>query len=273
MRELASDLVLALDAVAFARVLGIEPDPWQARVLRSSSKRLILNCSRQAGKSTTTSIRAAHRAVYRAGSLVLLVSPSQRQSTELFRKVQEALSRVPGLPEMTEDSKTSVVLANGSRVVSLPGNEATIRGFSGVDLLIEDEASRVPDALFYAIRPMLAASGGTMMLLSTPHGKVGHFRAAWSGDESWQRERVPATDCPRIDPAFLAEERRVLGPVWFGQEYMCEFADTVDSLFRGEDIDAAVRDDIAPLSFGPPSTPANDRADIVPIRSVFARAS
>jgi hypothetical protein len=271
MRDLALDLAAALDPVVFARNLGVDPDPWQARVLRSPSKRLILNCSRQAGKSTTTALRASHRAVYQPGSLVLCISPSQRQSGELYRKVQGYLRLVPGL-ELNEDTRTSLVLPNGSRVISLPGSEATVRGFSGVSLLLEDEASRVDDDLHFAIRPMLAASGGTMMLLSTPHGKVGHFFQAWTGPDAWERVEVKASECPRIDPAFLAEERRALGPVWFGQEYECQFADTINSLFRSQDIEAALRSDIEPLTFGSTEPTANNtalRSDVAPMKGIF----
>jgi hypothetical protein len=60
-------------------------------------------------------------------------------------------------------------------------NEATIRGFSGVAPLIVDEASRVSDELYQAIRPMLAASGGEILLLSTPFGKRGFQTYKLSG--------------------------------------------------------------------------------------------
>jgi len=92
MVALARDLELALDPVLFARELGFNPDPWQAKVLRWTETRLMLNCSRQSGKSTTAAIVALHRAIYYTKSLVLLVSPSLRQSSELFRKVNEFLN-------------------------------------------------------------------------------------------------------------------------------------------------------------------------------------
>jgi len=145
-----------------------------------------------------------------------------------------------------------MVLDNQSRIISLPSGEATIRGFSGVDLIIEDEASRVDDSLYYAIRPMLAVSGGKIMLMSTPWGKRGHFFEEWTGPNDWQRVKIPATDCPRISPEFLEEERKSLGDWWFDQEYMCEFGDTSDSLFRYDDIEAAFRDDIEPLRLDEP---------------------
>ena len=176
MVTLVNDLVMALDPVAFARDgLGFEPDPWQAGVLRWDGKRLILNCSRQSGKSTIAAILGVHRAYYYPGSLVLLVSPSLRQSGELFRKVSGYLKALEQTPRLLEDNKLSMTMMNGSRVVSLPSKEATVRGFSGADLIIEDEASRVPDDLYSAMRPMLAVSDGRLILMSTPFGKRGHF--------------------------------------------------------------------------------------------------
>jgi hypothetical protein len=113
-------------------------------------------------------------------------------------------------------------LANGSRIEALPGTEKTIRGFSGAALLMVDEAARVAEELYYAIRPMLAVSGGRLMMLSTPAGKRGVFFEAWSGGESsaWERYEVRAEECERIPASFLEEERRDL-PAWiFRQENM-----------------------------------------------------
>ena len=71
------------------------------------------------------------------------------------------------LPVVAE-SALRLELANGSRVVSLPGDEKNIRGYSGVTLLVIDEAARVADELYYAVRPMLAVSQGRLVALSTP---------------------------------------------------------------------------------------------------------
>jgi hypothetical protein len=73
----------AKDAVLMAKRLGIEPDDWQSQVLRSEERNVALCCSRQCGKSLTVAILALHRAIYCAGSLVLVIAPSQRQSVEL----------------------------------------------------------------------------------------------------------------------------------------------------------------------------------------------
>src|SRR5438045_3435420 len=67
---IAADLARALDPVLLAEQAGLVPDPWQAQVLRSTAARVLLLCSRQAGKSTITSILAVHSALYDPGALV-----------------------------------------------------------------------------------------------------------------------------------------------------------------------------------------------------------
>ena len=247
MSSLAEDLKLALDRATFAKRLGLKPDPWQEDLLSSSSDRVLLNCCRQSGKSTMTGIVALHRALYHPGSLILCLAPALRQSQELFGKVltyYRALDRpVPALTER----KLSLELENGSRIVTLPGTDKTIRGFSGAALLIVDEASRVADELYFAVRPMLAVSGGTLMMLSTPYGKRGVFFEEWTDGADWERYEVPAGQCPRIPEAFLAEERRSL-PDWvYRQEYLCSFEETEDAVFTTEMVDTAVSADVAPL--------------------------
>ena len=178
MATLTTDLALALDPAQLVRAAGLVPDAWQERAIRSASPRLLLNCCRQSGKSTITAILGIHTALYQPGSLILLLSPSLRQSQELFRKcltTYRALDR-PIPPEA--ESALRLELENGSRIVSAPGKEGTVRGYSGVTLLIIDEAARVPDELYYSVRPMLAVSGGRLILLSTPFTKRGFFSRA-----------------------------------------------------------------------------------------------
>ena len=147
MVGLKDDLRLALDRVAFAEKLGMVPDPWQEDLLRSGSPRTILNCCRQSGKSTASAVLALHTALYRRGSLVLVLAPSLRQSQELFGKIA-AFYRSLGRPVPAQaERRLSLELENGSRIISLPGTEKTIRGFSGAALLLVDEAARVDDSL------------------------------------------------------------------------------------------------------------------------------
>jgi len=241
---IAADLALGLDPVRLAERAGLHPDPWQRDVLRSTDRQTILLCSRQAGKSTVSAVLAVHEAVYRAASLVLLLSPSLRQSQELFRKALDTYRALDRTVPATAETRLTLELDNGSRIVSLPGRESTIRGFSGVSLLIEYEASRVPDTLYQAVRPMLAVSGGRIVLLSTPFGKRGHFYQTWTeGGPDWQRVKVPAADVPRIPAAWLAAERARIGDWWFQQEYACQFVDTDDQVFSTDLITGALSDE------------------------------
>jgi hypothetical protein len=226
---------------------GMAPDPWQADLFTANAARLLVLCSRQAGKSTVAGAVALHTALIQPRSLTLLLSPSLRQSGELFRKVVELFERVGRPVGVVAESALRLELNNGSRIVSLPGDEKNIRGFSGVTLLIVDEAARVQDALYYSVRPMLAVSQGRLVALTTPFGKRGWFYEAWQSEQAWKRVKISADQCPRISPDFLAEERLALGEWWFQQEYLVEFGDTLGSVFSFSDIEAALSDGMEPL--------------------------
>ncbi|MFN7985906.1 MAG: terminase family protein [Thermoanaerobaculia bacterium] len=229
------------------RAAGLAPDPWQRDALLSDSPRVLFLTTRQAGKSTTVGALAAFEAVFKPGSLTLLLSPSLRQSAELFRKVTDFYRAIPQAPRLVLDSTLRMELPSGSRVLSLPGTESTIRGYSKVDLLVVDEAARVPDSLYHSVRPMLAVSGGRLVALSTPWAKAGWYYAAWTSPEPWERFRVTASDCPRIPSAFLEEERRALPPSVFAREYEATFTDAEDAYFRDSDIERALASYVEPL--------------------------
>jgi hypothetical protein len=93
---------------------------------------------------------------------------------------------------------------------------------------------------------MLAVSQGRLVCLSTPFGRQGWFYEEWDAGGGWERYRVPASQCPRIDPAFLQEEKEVMGR-WYNQEYELEFLETLDALFTHDDLDRAFQSDAQPL--------------------------
>jgi hypothetical protein len=221
-------------------------DPWQAELLQSTASRILMLCSRQSGKSTLAACLAFSEALQRS-SLVLLLSPSLRQSQELFRKILDLSRRLNTTVPIDQESALRLELTNGSRIISLPGTEQRIRGFSGVGLLIIDEASRVADELYFSVRPMLAVSGGRLVALSTPFGKRGWFHHEWTEGDGWHKVKITAEQCPRISPEFLAEERRALGPMWYCQEYECAFVDTLDQVFSYEAVMGALSGEVQPL--------------------------
>jgi hypothetical protein len=247
--------VRALDAIVpsrvdFARSADIEPDAWQRGVRESDAQKILMNCCRQSGKSTTSGLLAAHEASFVPGSLALMLAPSLRQSGELFRTTVQLLKRSTlDLPPIVAESALRCELENGSRIIALPATEATTRGYPAVTLLVIDEAARVPDSLIAAVRPALATTNGRMVALSTPNGRRGFFFLEWTTGVGYERTQITAKDCPRISPAFLEDEQRILGPYRFAQEYLCEFQDSDSAVFSSALIEDAFCDLTSPWSF------------------------
>jgi len=213
----------ALNPAALFEAAGMEADSWQVQVLNSRHRQILLNCSRQSGKSTVCAVLAIHTALFKPRSLTLVISKSQRQSIELFRKIKDIYGAISRPFSTDIENLTTMELGNGSRIVALPGKEATVRSYSKVDLILIDEASRVPDDLYYAVRPMLAVSRGRIVALSTPFGQRGFFHREWSSSSDYQRIIVTWQDCPRITEDFIDLERRSMGQEWIDQEYLCLF--------------------------------------------------
>jgi hypothetical protein len=159
------------------RKAGLEPDPVQVTIATTPGDQLVL-AHRQRGKSRIAAAIALEDACTIPGSLDLLVSRSMRQSGELFRKVKEFYHLTHPLP-LTKDTEHELELSNGSRIISLPASAETIVGYSSVYRLILDEAARIPDETYYAVRPMVARSGGSILAITSPFGKRGWFWEAW----------------------------------------------------------------------------------------------
>lgn len=247
-KEFERELRIALSPVRFTQSLGIRPDKWQEQVLESESNRIIMCCARQSGKSVISAISSLHTALYLPGQLILLISASHRQSQELFKKVLYYLNKLETRPYLTEENKLSLQLANRSRIVSLPSKGDHIRGYSGVNAIFIDEASRVADELYHALRPMLSVSKGRLVLLSTPYGKRGFFYEQFTKPtELWLKIEVKGTDCPRLSKETLAAEKANLGSLIYSQEYDCQFIEVGDFVFNYADLENCLTDDIEPL--------------------------
>jgi hypothetical protein len=197
-------------------------DPWQEEVLAelvTRSRDVAMCCSRQVGKTEVVSLAAYLTAAQ--GSFVLVITPSDDQSLEFMVRVYSHERRLRLAKYAADPTKHELLLEGGGRILALPNNERTVRVYSSVDLLIIDEAARVPDALFGAVSPMLAVSGGKTALLSTPYGQRGFFYKEWigKGSDKWRRYRCPWHACPRLTEEFIASERRSHGDAWCDQEY------------------------------------------------------
>lgn len=215
-------MAMALDPSVLLRARGMQPDAWQREVLACQDKQILLNCTRQAGKTTVVASLALHQALFEKSD-VLLISPGTRQSSELFHRLTETYNAIERPLKVTYETQLKMELSNGSRIFALPGKEATIRGYSP-KLIVIDEAARVPDDLYYSVRPMLAVTKGRLVALSTPFGQRGWFYDEWTRPESkFKKVRITWKSVSRITKEFIEEEIKSMGQAWVNQEYECLF--------------------------------------------------
>jgi hypothetical protein len=246
-RHLLRDAACRVDAVAFAQIkLGVTPDEWQARLMRGTADTVAL-CGRRVGKSQSAGWAAAHHVVEGEGRTALCISPTQRQSGELFRLAKAAIVKAIPDAAFPTDNRLSLELPNGSRLLSLPGDPGTVRGLTA-SLVVLDETQSLPNGgheLFASVRPMLATTGGRMIVLGTPLDRVGLLFDMWEGDaaQDWLRLHVPSTECPRIPATFLESERRLLGEALFRREYLAEFSASATGMFDHDLLQGALLPD------------------------------
>jgi hypothetical protein len=247
---IARDLAYALDPVTFARDSGVEPDPWQAKFLRNAPRRGLILATRQSGKTETCVLHANHVAHTEPGETIIVISPAQRISSEFIRRARDRYLRIEGA-KIPGDAVQRIEIENGSRIIGLPGDNDgdTIRGIARVRLVLVDEAARVSDATYAAVRPMLAVHPrGALIGLTTGAAKRGWFFNGWADpDSDFEKIRVTADMCPRLTPEFLASERKALGETAFRTEYGLEFLDDQEAAFPNTVIDSIFDKDLRPL--------------------------
>jgi hypothetical protein len=234
-----------LDPVTWAQAaLGLQLDEWQRQIMHSGSDRLVVVAARQSGKSVITGAKAAFEAQTRPGLRVVVVAPSFRQAGLLADKIEDALIHSGNPPARKREALS---LPNGSRVVVLPGDRAsTVRGHTA-DLLVVDELGFARTDLTAAILPMLQASGGRLVAISSPNGPTGLLYEL-SRAEGVEVIRVPAGEVSHFDPAVVSELRGRLGPQMARQELDAEFVASSASVFDGDTLAAMFDPDPGALS-------------------------
>lgn len=251
MKDLCYRLDLALDAARFAiEILGLALDEVQTAILDVTITYGLLNCCRQYGKTFTLAVKAVHQLVFRPGSTVLVLAPTKRQAAELLRRVYEFLRKLGIAAKSDGMCRPSLVLPNGSRILGLPANPETVRGYSP-QLVIVDEAAYCPNELEAALRPMMmnTRTRRSIWLASTPNGRRGSFYELWmqQTDPRWRKFSRRADECAWINQEALQYERERLGEAKFAQEYLCQFLDNERALLRAEVIARAFDATLIPL--------------------------
>ncbi len=222
--------------------MQIQLDKWQEQVLQTKGN-IALCSGRQVGKSTIISQKAGEYAANNSNKTILIISAVERQALLLFEKVLAYLhdNYKPFIKKgKDKPTKHTLRLKNGSVIHCLPTGLSGygIRGYT-IDQLYADEAAFIPEEVWTAVSPMLATTGGDIILLSTPHGREGYFARAFT-DDSFTTFHVSSEECSRIPKDFLAKEKERMTKMQYSQEYLGHFIDDLQQWFSDEVIAACM---------------------------------
>ena len=146
---------------------------------------------RQVGVTTTIAHEAVWRAYTNPSRIILIVSPSLRQSEIVMRKIITTIEANESLSgQVSRKSRAEVMLATGSRIICLPNNPDRFRGFTATDVYLDEAAHFQNDEpVLRVVRPMLSASHGRITIISTPSGKRGLFHKEYvmAVNRKWNR--------------------------------------------------------------------------------------
>ncbi len=225
-------------------------DPWQEEVLNHRGH-MVLCTGRQVGKTTIMAIKCAEYMIAHPGSQIIIVSLTEDQAKLIIVMILDYLQKnhKPYLKGMKSTDKTQNRIKTNNKSVALArpvGNTGdAVRGFTG-QVLVIDEASRMPELAFIAAKPTLASTGGEIWMCSTPHGKTGYFYESWLNKNKMFRVFHETTEEVYKERAisqewtverkkgandFLNEEKKEMGALSYGQEYLGLFLDDLRRFF------------------------------------------
>lgn len=206
---------------------------WQNQILETKGN-ICVRAGRQVGKSTVISRKAGEFAVKNRNKCIMVISATERQAYLLFEKILSYVHlkyRAMICSGKKKPTKHKIELKNGSIIHCLPVGETGygIRGYT-INLLIADEAAFIPEEVFRSLTPSLAATGGKIILLSTPHGREGYFARCFS-DSTYSKWHISSEQVEHMDKEFLAHEKQTMTKMQYMQEYQGEFVDQLLQFF------------------------------------------
>ena len=248
--------------------------PYQERFLNDPSRRKIWVKSAQIGGSTTLAAFAMGRCLQREKHLVILLSASDRQAKELILKAHAFVRGFRGVESASADSyfanssllQHSITFANKSRIIAIPANPETARGYTG-DMIL-DEFAHHPDPaeIFTAAYRQITLGDNSMLITSTPNGQQGKFwefahgldldrgvrpnrqpvsSGSWSGH--WTDIHLAAQEGLQVD---IEEIRSGCDSMTWSQEYLCQFLSESELWLSPALLDAAIDRE---ANVGPPA--------------------
>ena len=171
---------------------------YQKRWVEDGSRFKIGRVTRQGGKTFEATLEAVldcheHKVLW------VCLSRGERQSKELIAQakvhakaigaaVEELESTFKG--EDAEYKMLEIVFSNGSRIIGLPANPDTARGWSGNILLDEFALHKDSRAIWRALFPTITR-GYKIRIISTPFGKKNKFYELCTEDNGYSKHLVP----------------------------------------------------------------------------------
>ena len=237
------------DVRVFSKAIcGAELWPHQVAVANSPARYRAICSGRQAGKSRALALLALHKAFTSPGCLVLIVSAGEIAAQRVLADIGDLCGRPLLRGSVVDETKSRVVLTNGSQILSVPASQRQIRGWS-VDLLILDEAGFIDGDLWRAAETVIIARPGSRVILcSSPWGGAEHFfRQMWQRgmdrpDEMYESWHWPSSISPLVDESLLAEIRKRETAEYFRREYLAEWQDDAGTFFSEAEITGSVAD-------------------------------
>lgn len=217
--------------------------PYQKSWVEDRGRFKIGMWARQTGKSFATALEVVLSAI-EGKELWVLLSKGERQSKELMQKVKmhlEAFKIAASSIKETyfEDTKIKqleIELPNGSRIIGLPANPDTARGYSGNVVLDEFAFHKDSRAIWTALYPTITR-GYKIRVISTPNGKQNKFYELWTADDHlWSKHKVTIYDAVRAGLHINIDELRagISDPDAWAQEYECKFIDEATAFLTFE---------------------------------------
>lgn len=213
---------------------GFKPYPWQNDFLNDNNRFITIRAGRQLGKTECVAIKVLWEVINK-NQQVLIVSSSQRQSDTLYSRIRYYVKNAGLENYLLIDTREKLKFRNNSEIYSLPGGNdgSTIRGYSP-NILIFEEAAFIKEAVFEAVEPSLAHTGGKLWLISTPFGMSGFFYETF-GKDYFSKYHVPASkNLYAYSGDWLDNKKHELGEtsISYIQEYEAEFIAETDNWFN-----------------------------------------
>lgn len=203
--------------------------------------------ARQTGKSFSTAAEAVTDCLTRKTTWVTL-SAGERQALEWMLKAREwAEAYQVALEDYTElrDSAEALLKSaeirwpNGSRLIAIPANPATARGYSANLTLDEFAFHEQPDVIWRAIYPSISnplKGVFKLRIVTTPNGMGNKAHDLWTKDNGYSKHLVDIyTAAKRGLPVNIEELKAGLDdPEGWAQEFECQFMDAAAVLLSYE---------------------------------------